>query len=174
MSSLLLALAILVAPTSPASDPPDQRNADTGSGRAFEAMARISEADLDVIIGFDYDDPDASPDSMRAALSRAQSPLRYFGRAGSQSFSDWNLDYGSGFDMLMPHLAQARMLSRVARADASLRMHDGPVSRKAKTCTPVVRTPFRRGASRCQSRSLLMRPWSRGNDSRSSAVPVLR
>ena len=65
---------------------------------------------------------------MREALARAASVIAFAQRGASQPYSDYALAYEEGFELVLPHLARMRGISKVMQADAYVRMHDGDMA----------------------------------------------
>lgn len=125
---VLATLFVIMLPmlsTRPATAQEDRRNAATWYRRALDEFSRLSESDLQLVIDYAAD-PQAPPSpETRRAISRASAALRLAQRGAEQSYSDFDLDYGQGFDLLLPHLSGLRNLSRAMSADAMMRLHDG-------------------------------------------------
>ncbi len=60
-------------------------------------------------------------DDLRPIVARFDTALRELHRARGVPACDWNLDYGAGPELLLPHLQKARDLSRAALLRARLR-----------------------------------------------------
>ncbi len=64
-------------------------------------------------------------DELRPIVARFDTALRELHRARAVTACDWNVDYDAGPELLLPHLQQARDLSRAALLRARLRFAAG-------------------------------------------------
>lgn len=136
--AVLLLLAIVVAPAAAARGS-DNRNAATWYRRAFERLERLPEADREMILSY-LDTPGAAPSPrLREALARAAPALDLVRRGSRQEYADFELDYSQGFDLILPHLAPMRTISKIMQADALVRLHDGDPSAAAGRITAMYR-----------------------------------
>jgi hypothetical protein len=136
--AVLLLLALMVAPAVSARAS-DNRNAATWYRRAFERLEQLPEADRDLILSY-LDNPGTPPSTrLREALARAAPAMDLVRRGSRQEYADSGLDYSQGFDMILPHLAPMRTLSKIMQADAMVRLHDGDSSAAADRITATYR-----------------------------------
>jgi hypothetical protein len=123
----LVALLLLAAPAARA----DNDNAATWYERALESMQRrLSVEDMNYL-GDYASSPTVIPaptPELRAIIGRARNAVDLARRGSRQSYSDFQLDYGQGLDLMLPHLSSIRVLEQVMRADALVRIADGDAS----------------------------------------------
>lgn len=132
--SLLLVLGAL--PVGRAQPPEDTSNAATWYRRAIERLNGITAEQWDVLAEYQGGTP--SPE-VRGVLQRAQPALADLQRAANQSYSDFGLDFNDGVFMLIPHLGGMRQLTRLAAADARVRIADGDGSGAAAEIAAMCR-----------------------------------
>ncbi len=105
----------------------DARNAATWYRRAFERFAstNVSHDEWEAI--WDYEEnPSGGPsDTVRLVLARFQPSFSALRRGSRQSYSDFALDYETGWDMEINHLSPLRDVARMMFVDARVRLHDG-------------------------------------------------
>jgi hypothetical protein len=103
------------------------RNGATWYRLAFERLdsIQVSNKEWEAIEAFQADPSMDPPDELRAVLARSQTVFNAVRRGSRRAYSDFGLDYGQGFDLRLPHLAQLRRISILMSADAMLRLGDG-------------------------------------------------
>jgi len=103
----------------------DSRNAATWYRRAIDRLDKLDERDFELIERY-RKDPALGPSiELRAVLSRSGPMLELFRRGARQPYSDFDLDWSQGFDLVLPHIGQLLAIARVAQADAMVHLHDG-------------------------------------------------
>lgn len=65
-------------------------------------------------------------DATTALLDKSKSSLMFLRRAAKLRNCDWGFDYRDGINLLLPHLAKARTLARIAVLDARRAFEKGP------------------------------------------------
>jgi len=122
--AVLLLLALVAVPAGAARGS-DNRNAATWYNRALDRLQRLPEVDRALIFSY-LEDPGAGPSpALREALARAAPAMDLVRRGSRQEYADFGLDYSQGFDLVLPHIHPLRTLSKIMRADAMVRLHDG-------------------------------------------------
>jgi hypothetical protein len=127
----LVALLMLAVAMPATAQPSAQRNAATWYERAIEQYEKLPKAQRDMLESYDPATGAPTPE-LRAALSQTQSMLQNMQRGSAREFSDFNLDFTQGFELLLPHLNRLRNIARIARTDAMVRLHDGDTSGAAE------------------------------------------
>jgi hypothetical protein len=111
---------VLVCPVAANAQAPDERsdlatNAALQYWQAFSQMPTPSEAQKKLVEDLTSDPRDPEAEKLLAA---SQTSLMYLHRGAALARCDWGLEYNDGISMLMPHLAKARDLARLAALDA--------------------------------------------------------
>ena len=107
-----LACPALSAAQNPFQRTPLAENAALQYWQAFAQMQSLDKDQMKVLEEWNtvsLDDP-----AVKKVLDAGQSSLMYLHRGARMKQCDWGLDYGDGISMLMPHLAKARDLARLA------------------------------------------------------------
>jgi hypothetical protein len=103
----------------------DSRNAATWYLRAIDRLQRLDARDLQIVEQY-REDPSAGPSAeLRGVLSRSGPMLELFRRGARQRYSDFELDWSQGFELVLPHIGQLRTIARIAKVDAMVHLHDG-------------------------------------------------
>ncbi len=102
------------------------KNAATWYRRAIEAYESLPANVKESLWNFDWSNPNAPITAeFRRALARVQPVLRLAHRGARQGYSDFDLDYAQGVDLLLPHLQAMRGITWAMHNDALLRLRDG-------------------------------------------------
>lgn len=153
---------LLVASTALAQD---RHNASTWYRRAFQAYEIITESERELIEDYArHPERPPSPD-VRRVLRKASEVFRYMRRGSDQEFSDYDLDYNQGFELILPHLSQLRSIAKLMQADALVRLHDGDTLGAADRLASVYRISGHTGGDRILISSLVGNAIFRGADS---------
>jgi hypothetical protein len=130
---LLCLGAVLVTAAAAAGQAADVRNAATWYQRAFERLGsiEITEAEWTAIRAYQQDPHAPVNDTVRAVLMRAAPVLSAAQRGTQQDYSDFGLDYGEGYELLLPHLSQLRNVGRLMAANAKLHLQEGSATLSA-------------------------------------------
>jgi hypothetical protein len=106
--------------------------------QAFALLGeRLSKDDLEAIENARADEPvDAR---VAALLDGAGDALKTLHRGAATTGCDWGLHYADGPEMLMPHLAKARQLARIAVARARLSLERGRPAQAVADLSAVLR-----------------------------------
>ncbi len=116
------------------------KNGATWYAKAISQYGSLSNSDIETIVDFDWGDPSAPITAeLRAALARVQPVLRLARRGTRQEYSDFNLNYGNGFELQLPHLGRLRGLTQLMRTDALVRMRDGDTAGAAAETASIYR-----------------------------------
>ncbi len=116
------------------------RNAATWYRRAIEAYESLPTDVKKSLWEFDWSNPNAPiSDEFRLALARVQPVLRLAHRGARQGYSDFDLDYAQGVDLLLPHLASMRGITWAMHNDALLRLRDGDTAGAAAAVASIYR-----------------------------------
>jgi hypothetical protein len=115
----------------------DEQNAATWYRRAFQHLESIAPDTWNA--AYDYDGRSAPSAELRALLDRARPALELLREASRRPHADFELDYGAGIHMTLPHLTPMRNLARLARADACVRLHDGETAAGVEAMAGIFR-----------------------------------
>jgi hypothetical protein len=105
--------------------PPDNQNAATWYSRSTASLQHLTADDWKIIETFRAQPEGAPSPELRAVLSKAQTMMNEVRRGSKQPYSDFNLPYDQGFEMLLPHLSDLRQVARIMQTDAYVKLHDG-------------------------------------------------
>lgn len=118
----------------------DQKNAATWYRRAIEAYQSLPTDVKEAMGNYDWSNPNAPiSDKFRLALAQVQPVLRLAHRGARQGYNDFGLDYGQGFDLLLPHLGSMRGITLLMRTDAVVRLRDGDTAGAAAAVASIYR-----------------------------------
>ncbi len=118
----------------------DSKNAATWYRKAIDAYQALPRDLRDSIFEWDWSDPNKPvTDQMRLALAKMQPVLRLTMRGAKQQHSDFELAYEEGFDLLLPHLGAMRGITKMAMADAVIKMRDGDSANAAAELASIYR-----------------------------------
>ena len=143
----------------------DRNNASTWYRRAFEAYENITEADREIIVDYTRNPEGAPSPGVRRVLRKASEIFRHMRRGSEQEYSDWDLDYQQGFELILPHLSQFRGIARLMQADALARLHEGDTLGAADRLASLYRISRHTGSDRILISSLVGNAIFRGADS---------
>ena len=116
------------------------RNAATWYRRAIDAYESLPWDLKKSLWEFDWSNPNAPiSDEFRLALAQAQPVLRLAHRGARQGYSDFDLDYAQGVELLLPHLSSMRGITIAMRSDALLRLRDGDTAGAAAAVASIYR-----------------------------------
>ncbi len=134
----------------------DQKNAATWYRRAIKAYESLPTDVKEALGNYDWSNPNAPiSDEFRLALAQAQPVLRLAHRGARQGYSDFDLDYGRGFDLLLPHLGSMRGITLLMRTDAMVRLRDGDTAGAAAAVASIYRMSGHLGSDRILISSLV-------------------
>lgn len=109
----LLCMTSLVCQTQAQSSNTD--NAAVWYQQAIDLQRRLSPKDLDLIYSIDWDHPPTS--QQLAALAKARPILELMRKGSQRQYSDFNLNYEDGMEILLPHLGSMRTITKIAHAE---------------------------------------------------------
>jgi hypothetical protein len=136
---ILLVLAIGLIPMMPAIAGGDNRNAATWYRRAFTHLDKIADDDWYLIWSY-WSNPSAEPPpGYRDIVAGIRPMLDLVQRGSQQEYMDFDLDYSLGFEMPVPHLQKLRTITKIAREDVMLHLHDGDSNAAAKRIAMLYR-----------------------------------
>ena len=116
------------------------KNAATWYRRAIEAYQSLPTDVKKSLWEFDWSNPNAPiSDEFRLALAQVQPVLRLAHRGARQGYSDFDLDYAQGVDLLLPHLSSMRGITWAMHNDALLRLRDGDTAGAAAAVASMYR-----------------------------------
>lgn len=116
---LLFASSASAQPRAAKGDPAD--NAALRYWRAFDGFSQLNKEQEKIL-----EDWRTTPlDQASAALVKDSAALKGLHQGAKQAYCDWGLDYDDGVGMLLPHLARARTLARIACLRARWKFHEG-------------------------------------------------
>ena len=116
------------------------KNGATWYAKAISQYGSLSRRDIETILNYNWDDPSAPITSdLRAALARVQPVLRLAWRGTRQEYSNFDLNYGKGFELELPHLGRMRGITLLMRTDALVRMRDGDTATAAAEIASIYR-----------------------------------
>lgn len=119
VTAMLLLLAAAPATAS------DLDNAAEWYRRAIAKLDRVTDAEWQAVRDY-LSDPGAEPPAQIRDLVRRTGPALNLVRRGSlREYADYDLDYGLGPGLTLPHLGQLRNAARLMSTDALVRLHDG-------------------------------------------------
>ena len=98
-------------------------NAALGYWQAFAQMPQLSDDDRDRLP--QWQQADIESQQVKQLLERSQSALKLLVAAAKQEACDWGLDESQGPQLLLPHLAKSRDLTRLAMLDARAKLAAG-------------------------------------------------
>src|SRR5262245_30265088 len=128
----LLALALAASPMArgqaPGGQAPDGRtelaaNAALQYWMAFSQLPAIDK-DQEKLLS-EWTTSSANDPAVNKLLGASHQSLMFLHRGAALKQCDWGLDYNDGISMLMPHLAKARDLARLAALDARRAFEQG-------------------------------------------------
>ena len=131
--ALLLVVSGAVAARPPLGDP---HNAATWYLEAIDALQVLTDEDRIYVADVLERHLPPTP-RLREILARAAPALRAAERGAQEARADFNLQYEQGFELLLPHLSQLRMMARLMAVDANVRLHDGNTSGAAARLTSM-------------------------------------
>ncbi len=109
----------------PIGGPPAAPNAAVIYWQAFASLPTLTDEEKTKYDAVTKTMSEPLPDDVATLLERFASPLNDLRRASSVPTCDWNVDYSAGPEILLPHLAKARELSRAGILRARWRFaHD--------------------------------------------------
>ncbi len=151
------AAMLLLAGAASAAQPDDDRNAATWYRRAIERMraAALTTEERVALGAYELRGATQPSETVRAALARLQSAFSALRRGAEQGASDFGLDYGQGFDLEMPHLAELQGVARLMQRDAMVRLNDGDTSGAADSIASLYRLSGHFGDDRVLISSLV-------------------
>ncbi len=118
----------------------DQKNAATWYRRAIEAYESLPWDVKKSLREFDWSNPNAPITAeFRLALAQVQPVLRLAHRGARQGYSDFDLDYAQGVELLLPHLSSMRGITWAMHNDALLRLRDGDSAGAAAAVASIYR-----------------------------------
>jgi len=113
LCSILVALGIGSASSAQSND---TDNAAVWYQRAIELQQqRLTPKDLDLIYSIDWDRPPTHDEL--AALAKARPILELMRKGSQRQYSDFNLNYEDGFELMLPHLGSMRSIAKIAHAE---------------------------------------------------------
>ncbi len=116
------------------------KNAATWYRRAIEAYESLPTDVKKALGNYDWSNPNAPITAeFRLALAQVQPVLRLAHRGAKQGYNDFELDYGQGFDLLLPHLGSMRGITLLMRTDAVVRLRDGDTAGAAAAVASIYR-----------------------------------
>ncbi len=116
------------------------KNAATWYRRAIEAYESLPWDVKESLWNYDWSNPNAPiSDEFRLALARVQPVLRLAHRGARQGYSDFDLDYAQGVELLLPHLSSMRGITWAMHNDALLRLRDGDTAGAAAAVASIYR-----------------------------------
>ncbi|MCH8821913.1 MAG: hypothetical protein IH984_00240 [Planctomycetes bacterium] len=134
----LLILFTLFYSTS--ADAQDSKNGATWYRKAIKAYNALPRDFVDSIHNWNWADTTTPiSDEMRLAMAKIQPILRLVRRGSNQQYSDFNLPYDDGIDLLLPHLQPMRGITRFAMADVTIRLRDGDSASAAAELASIYR-----------------------------------
>ncbi|MCZ6851256.1 MAG: hypothetical protein O7F17_06410 [Planctomycetota bacterium] len=134
----------------------DQKNAATWYRRAIKAYESLPADVKEALWNYDWSNPNAPATAeFRLALAQVQPVLRLTHRGARQGYSDFDLDYAQGVDLLLPHLQSMRGITKLMRADALVRMRDGDTAGAAAAVASIYRMGGHLGSDRILISSLV-------------------
>jgi hypothetical protein len=123
---LLVNCAFLLAFQPVSAQAPETKRAPTANAalrywRAFDALSGLSKEQEKIV-----EEWRTTPlDQASAALVRDSAALKGLHQGAKAPYCDWGLNYEDGVGMLLPHLARARTLARLACLRARWKFHEG-------------------------------------------------
>ena len=121
---IVLAVAATLWPSLP-TQASDNRNGATWYARAFESVPTLTEAEWDLVDRYRAHPSGPPSGELREILGRFNRAMNFADRGSNQKYSDYQLNYGEGFSLELPHLGRSRSLARVMSVDTLVKMHDG-------------------------------------------------
>ncbi len=122
--SVLAILTVLIAPDQVQAQ--SAKNGATWYAKAIKAYESLPTDVREAVWNFDWSNPNALITAeFRLALAQVQPALRLAHRGAKQGYSDFDLDYAQGIDLLLPHLASMRGITWAMHHDALVRLRDG-------------------------------------------------
>ncbi len=116
------------------------KNGATWYRRAIEAYESLPNDVREALWNYDGSNPNAPITAeFRLALARVQPVLRLAHRGARQGYNDFELDYGQGVELLLPHLGSMRGITKMMRADALVRLRDGDTAGAAAAVASIYR-----------------------------------
>ena len=119
----------------------DHRNAALWYRKAFERLdgIAVSEAEWEVVRAFRLD-PGARPSpDLLGVLLRLQPVFDAVERGSKQPYCDFELDYGEGLDLEVPHLTPLRRIARLMATDALVRLPEGDAAAATAAASALYR-----------------------------------
>jgi hypothetical protein len=119
----------------------DSHNAATWYGKSFARLdgIEISDAEWNAIREFQKNPNSVPSATVRAVLARVEPVISAARRGTRADYSDFNLDFSQGYDLLLPHLSKLSNVGRLMAADAALRLHDGDAKSAADQIASMYR-----------------------------------
>jgi hypothetical protein len=107
--------------------PPEDANAATWYRKAMErfAAAGLTDAERATLDGYDPRSGARPSVELRALLARLEPAFNALRRGAAEDFSDFELDYAQGLDLVLPHLQPLRDVAFLMQRDAAVRLYDG-------------------------------------------------
>ncbi|MEE9129813.1 MAG: hypothetical protein V3T84_07315 [Phycisphaerales bacterium] len=134
----------------------DQKNAATWYRRAIKAYESLPTDVKEALWNYDWSNPNApAPAEFRLALAQVQPVLRLAHRGARQGYNDFELDYGQGVELTLPHLQSMRDITKLMRADAFVRLRDGDTAGAAAAVASIYRMGGHLGSDRILISSLV-------------------
>ena len=135
---VLAILTVLIAPDRVHAQ--SAKNGATWYRRAIEAYESLPTGVRESLWNYDWSNPNAPiTDEFRLALARVQPVLRLAHRGAKQGYSDFDLDYAQGVDLLLPHLQSMRGITLAMRSDGLVRLRDGDSAGAAAAVASIYR-----------------------------------
>ena len=150
--AVLMVLAVLPALRA---EPPDNRNGATWYGRALENFPSVTDEEWELVNRYRAHSAGVPPVELRRILARFDRAMGHARRGARQKYSDYQLDYSQGFDLMLPHLTRMRTLARVMQADALVKLHDGDAGAAADRIASMYRMGSHMGEDRIVISSLV-------------------
>ena len=126
--------------TSSAVNAQESKNAATWYRKAIEAYSILPRDVRDLIQDWNWSDPNAPvTDELRLAIAKIQPILRLVYRGAKQQHSDFDLAYEEGYELLLPHLAAMRGITKLAMTDINIRLRDGDSANAAAELASIYR-----------------------------------
>lgn len=160
----LMPLLLMLLLTPEAGAQGRNRNAATLYLKAIDALEKIPESDLDVVATWSRTTGGIPGPEVRRVVGRAQSVINYARRGSNLPTCDFDLNYGEGFELQLPHLGRLRTVTRLMRAQAMIDLDAGRKRSAAEMLAAVYRVGEHTKNDKILISSLVGAAISRGGD----------
>jgi hypothetical protein len=125
---MLFVLVLAVPHVASAAATPDQKsdlaaNAALQYWQAFAQMPTLDK-EQEKLLG-DWSNVSLDDENVKKLVDSSRASIKYLHRAAEEPRCDWGLDYNDGISLLLPHLAKARDLARLAALHARYEYRHG-------------------------------------------------